>query len=277
FGGQKSVLTMGSTLNLNIDVIGTTLLKRIVVYVNATAIWSNEPNTDRGSFTINMNTHSRHDGYCYVLVEQLDGHRAWSSPIWWKGDTSIFSRLPNLTCPLYPLRNRINWQTSNVSHNILAVSVNECADLEMDEHSDNTFLMRLTLPQEIEKKFISGTIDIFGASRYRVRESEFLTTKYGGDLWTIEDTTIKFHLPKRINRTARPVLEVLLRLGQKTATRIVIKIEGVTHVKINHYEIVDAEQNITVTVEPPKIKEDKSALTPCISHILLPWPDRLPE
>ena len=253
---------------LTIEVTGTALIDHIIVYVNNEQVWKTAPSSDRGFFTVDLRNHAHHSGFCYVFLQQHDGHRAWSSPIWWTSEDEMISHQPAVSTSRSPLQA----MAKEVAPQIPSDASSDVVHVMVKELSDNRIIVSLTIPTNHTTRPISGHVSVTGIERYRVREKGFVTRKYGGDLWTFHNASIMFYFPFNRERQSESVLEVLLRSNKRSAT-IDIEATGVTtiHVSRMGHDSLDGNP-VSVHVETPQ-HLTADAPDDCAYHRLLPWPN----
>jgi hypothetical protein len=252
---------------LTINAVGTALIDRIAVYVNNEQVWMAEPASDRGLFTVDLRSHAHHSGFCYVFVQQHDGHRAWSSPIWWTSEVEAISHQPFIES--LPVR----WVAKGVDAKISSGTASDpYIHVMLKVLADNRIVLSLTIPTKQATQPISGNVTINGIERYRVRERGFATKKYGGDLWTINDASLMFYFPYNPARQSDSVLEVLMPVSRNPSV-IDIVATGVATIRVSGDGSGRIEGNpVSMHVELRKglTADDREK---CARHILLPWPD----
>ncbi len=254
---------------LTIDVTGTALIDDISVYVNNDLVWHAEPESDRGHYTVNLSLHKIHDGFCYVYIHQQDGHRAWSSPIWWEGLTTPARYSSDKDFDSLLLR----WDArpvrqEKIPHRIPSLVVS--ANLKRVQNA--RFILSLAFPTQQARHAISGSIAFNSSCHYRVREQGFKTTKYGGDLWTPQNASLRFHFPFNAERNENTVIELLFQMTDNSCDRMDVEVEG-----IHDIEGIDF-QGQHVVGNPVSIHFERSKMSQtspdnrCIRHELLVWP-----
>ena len=89
-GGEQYIqgdeLVAKTLPELSAKIVGTALLKKVVIVRDNEYIYSKEPTGESFDLRFRENALTQGQHYYYVRVEQKDGNVAWSSPIWVKYD-----------------------------------------------------------------------------------------------------------------------------------------------------------------------------------------------
>lgn len=161
----------------------------------------------------------------YIRVLQKDGHRAWSSPVWFERN----GRTPSFTLRRDGLEVINNGENIAFPHFASFYSSNPKTIIGQRAPSSrrrtgynftteylgaDEFMIRIDVVAGERETAFSGDIEISGASLMRIKAENLVTVKYGGDLYTMKGGRASWHFNARLERKS---VHLLVRAKNKSS------------------------------------------------------------
>lgn len=214
-GSELTIDETGNAPRVSAWVQGTADLAKVEIVKNNAPVYSVSPS----GATMEIDWTDRHvdaeENYYYLRVEQVDGHKAWSSPVWVR-----WTSLPLLSYEVLSADGKPKLRVANrgrgdaygvevvfhrrspfrrvatgVPHQFAPEESGVRVWCDAAQPGEKTTLHVNFAGGENTRTF-NGSLRLEGVRDYTVRERNFRTLKYGGDLFTDDraSSTVRWHL-----------------------------------------------------------------------------------